>query len=881
MNELNEIILSIEKEKKEKETKNIRKDKKYSTKRKKIISVEEEINDWVLHLKQQLSKRNYKRAIKDIISAGLINKFKKCEGGYKIIVFYIEAKLKVIENKIFKYHINQIDNTKYKHQISHCFSYSNSISNELNLLLKSISENDYSYDNKYYNDINKRNYKIQLFDDIIRCHFDYIYTMSLLHYKIGNSMETISYLSLFLTLYKNTKLFILSYHTLHKIEKCFLLLSKIYLCNYDYENGLEFLNESIKVCFKQIIFQVQEIYYGVFIGDIHDINIREKDDLLILKDSRIKKIILNIIMIFFYKGIYNENLANIKKATMYYKQSEWFTRIFFSKNDSILYKLFNNVKKNGIEACDIINYLKEKITIYEAKLWQKKREENNRKGKNKKYTVDKVKLFNTKKFNGLVKKLQGLKIMEIDTVNKFEKNRNIKCLSSSIKDTKREGKDKNIFLSNIRLLEAYLRNDFKNIVDDMKKINLFDLDYRTRTKVLKAMNKFYFDQNQKLIRERNKISDKKVNSSKTFKFNKICESINMDKINERKLSNDNSIFEVISEGRKERNKKYDKLRINISLFKKKLNKNNSVKILLNRRNKNENESKFRSEGNSNIFSTNIYSANSPKYSKLHLTGSSSFIFNSGYNSPKKNERSKSINIKKEKENYKKKYISVTKTNKFSKNKILRENKELNEFFNVKYLKKRNYIKKLEDRDLIFQKSILKLKNTPKTSFEYFNKAESQQNADISFIKIKSLVSTRLGANDWKDNLSDEEYKEYVINNKFEKAVLNSLDTKALYNYKMNKKRVEKMKEEKEILEDSSKFDRKYENINNTNKKALNDLNNQLNRIYESELKRDNDMINYKKKLNRQIYKKFKLDRTKSALSRSKIKDNFYKKEWKF
>ena len=865
MTDLNEIVLSIEKDK----TKE-RKGKKLSSIRRKIFNEEEEIKEWVYHLKQQLSKRNYKRAIKDIVSAGLINKFKNCIGGYKIIIFYIKAKLKIIENKIYKYHLNQIDNNKHKHQVSHCFSYSSTILAELNLLLKEISEDDFSFDNKYYNDINKRNYKIELLDDIIRCHFDYIYTMSLLHYKIGNSMEAISYLSLFLTLYKNTKLLVLSIHTHHKIEKCFLLLAKIYLSNFDFENGLEFLNESIKVCFRQIVFQVQEVYYGVFLGDINDIIVREKDDLLILKDKRIKRTILNIIMIFFYKGVYNENLANIKKATMFYKQSEWFARIFYSKENSILYKLFFNIKKNGIEACDIINLVREKASIYESKLWQKRREESNKKGKDKKYTMDKVKLFNTRKFNGLVKKIQGLKIPEIDTVNKFERNRNIKCLSSSGRDARREGKDKNIYLSNIRLLEAYLRNDFKNIVDDMKKIKMYDLDYRTRARVLKTMNKFYFEQNQKLIKERSESSNKKIKKSRSYKFIKLCESLNMGKINDRKLSND-SVFEPISDIRKVNNKEN---KISINIFKHKLSKSNNFKIYL-RRKKNESESKFRSEGNSNMFSTNRGSANSPKYSKLHLSGSSSFLFySSGYNSPNRNSRSKSINIRKEKEKEKTKKISITKTNKYSKYKIIHENKKLNEFFNTKYLKKREYIKKLTDRDLLFQKSILKLKNTPKISFEYFNKAVSQQNAEKSFTKISSLVSNRAGLHDWKENLSDEEYREYLINNRFEKTVLSSLDNRALYNYKMNIKRVQKMKEDKEILEDSSKYDKKFENIDNNNKKTLNQLNNKLNRIYETELKKNNDIVNYKKEINRQIFKK--LNRTRSALDRSRIKDNFYK-----
>ena len=40
--------------------------------------------------------------------------------------------------------------------------------------------------------------------------------------------------------------------------------------------------------------------------------------------------------------------------------------------------------------------------------------------------------------------------------------------------------------------------------------------------------------------------------------------------------------------------------------------------------------------------------------------------------------------------------------------VYKENEELNKFFNKKYLAKRAYIKKLEERELLFQKYVLNL-----------------------------------------------------------------------------------------------------------------------------------------------------------------------------
>ena len=92
-----------------------------------------------------------------------------------------------------------------------------------------------------------------------------------------------------------------------------------------------------------------------------------------MKDSRIKRVILNIVIIFFYQGICNENLSIIKKATAFYKQCEWFSRKFISKYNQIIYKLFYKLKQKGIEVCNIIDFFKDKIEEYEIKQWQKKK----------------------------------------------------------------------------------------------------------------------------------------------------------------------------------------------------------------------------------------------------------------------------------------------------------------------------------------------------------------------------------------------------------------------------------------------------------------------------------------------------------------------------
>ena len=323
-------------------------------------------------------------------------------------------------------------------------------------------------------------------------------------------------------------------------------------------------------------------------------------------------------------------------------------------------------------------------------------------------------------------------------------------------------------------------------------------------------------------------------------------------------------------------KKYNKKK-NLNLSNVKFSKSNSLNQISVRKEQKENENNYNNKNK--FFLRNRDTIDSSRMQKIDNTASSSIIFNYSHqpnNIKNTLSKSKSLFLKneKEKESEKNKSSSLTKICKSSKYKLIRpENQKLNEFFNIKYLKKREYIKKLCDRELLFQKSILKSKNTPRLSFQIFNKPLVEQSANNSFIKIESLVSNRIGNNDWnwKDIFTEEEFKEYLLNNRLEKILLSSLDNRALINYKMNKKKKEKKEEEKEILEDNAKYEKKFGNINKNNKNILNELNQKLNIIYENELKRKTQVIKRAKEINKQIIKKFY--RNKSALNGLNIKDN--------
>ena len=183
------------------------------------------------------------------------------------------------------------------------------------------------------------------------------------------------------------------------------------------------------------------------------------------------------------------------------------------------------------------------------------------------------------------------------------------------------------------------------------------------------------------------------------------------------------------------------------------------------------------------------------------------------------------------------------------------------FLNLRYLKKRAYIKKLGDRELNFQKSLITTKKSPTPHIRYFNKGLSLIEAENSFGKIKSLVSNVNANNDWKENMSESEYRDYVLKTKLENAFLNSLNSNALEKYKFLLSR-EKNKEQL----DDSKYEKSLREVDKNNESTLDDLNLRLNAIYENEQKRKREEFLKNIQISKQIIKR--LYRNKSSFGRN-------------
>jgi len=819
MNDPKDIIVSFENIKEENSLNQTFTEKNINNE-KDSISEERRFQNIFFHLKENLSKRFYKTTLKEI---DLLIQSQYLEGhdyAWKIYILRIRALLKVIKKKIIKYLIDHYEKVKIKHNINSIKKYFNHV--QINL-------NDFLENHFDVSDVNNS----EKIDDLIHIYFEYIYLCSFFYNKIGNYMESISCLSFAIRLHKETHNVVKSERTIFYIEKCFIFLIKLLIGNEDYSSAIEYSNLVMDICLKHIIFSTKDIGDGVFLGDktmVQNI-INNKDDTDTNKNKyqnevensfghrKIKKIVIHIVLIFFYRGICYENIGKIKNSIRCYYQCLWFIQHFYYDSYTGLSYLIQNILDKSLEFKEIIDYVLKKINYY--KRIQMMNNSGSKNDSDKEEKSDKEIYDNSKyvkKFKGLIKTLSKLKIKEIDTENKFDVKKNIKGLDGR----KREGSYKNIFLSDIRLLDTYLREDFKYILDDMNKIKSYDMDYSTRERIQKFLRRIYFEQNQKKIRNKNK-----NNKSNTIHLSSISKrSVNKNKIFlKRKESAESS--------RKDNNKKI--VLKSSYLIPSKKGSANSTSIQFNKSpNKryilqNISNSCKNNRANSAFFREKIISFEIPKNQKFQRISSPNTI-------------NKNNNIRRLQKNLlKNKYKSQRINSSKNIHNIEEKDKDLNKFFNKKYIQKRKYIQKLEDREYKFQKLVLRMKDTPKMPILMYNKELIKQDVCQSFQKMMSLLLSN--PINWKENLSPEEIKTIKNYDKLEHAMISSLNNAALIKFQNEGKK----QKEKNHNQNYNKLNDSLD-LGKVNKNNINMINKIDNKIEELNVRENIENNNYQKLL---------------------------------
>ena len=711
---------------------------------------ENDFNKLYFQLREKLNQKLYKKAILEIEHN--IKKLKNINQIRKIQILKILALIKIINTKTKKYfYNNEINNINSFHlkSIKKYFYF-------INKEILNITKN-------FFETFNKNNCKeiinnsIDFIQDIFYIYF-YYFNIMLKFYLILNDFKNISlYFIYSFKLFRFSYEFITNSKTLNKISNIFLLYVKFLIINREYEICVIYLEKIINICLKELMIKIKNIF-----------NVNNNN-------NNIFKTIKNIIITLFYFGICYENMGKIKKSAECYKQCFWFTKKFLNKNnkDNFFYIFFKFIVERSI------NY--NKTILYINKCINKK---NNNIGNNndnnniKKFDNKNLNEKYEKKYKNLIHFIKNLNVNEINTINKY------KYPKLYYKKTPFNHKEFN--LNNLRLLEAYSSREFKNIIKDMKKINLYDIDNNLYNKIQKNYSKRFYDI---FINNNNNKSE-----SNNYKNNKINESCNNNNI----TSNINNINNSNNNLNNNNNDNNDNKKIyNIKLLNNPLKEKNLIfkKIFLKKNSENNNYN--------NINYIN-YSKNSSRI-KTNNNNLSYSINNVSHTNFNLNKKIKKINI--------------------STKNVLKIENSLMKFspINIReksYKKKLKYISKLTDREFDFQKNLLSLKkHSIENEIKIFNKFEVKKNALNFFNKINILNNT-INLNN-NNSISNEEYHKMKINNNIENTFYKSLSNKSFIEYKKNLKNKKKLKNYyKQESEDEN-------DINSFNKRTINLLDKNL------------------------------------------------------
>ena len=445
-------------------------------------TLEEQFNLWINTLNANLSKRLYKNVFQDISSN--LKKYYSLHIHYKAIVLKTRTMLKIIGSKGKKYHLtNSLNDTKSKFQLSRINQYTYMIINDIDYLIELIEKNN----------------DIDIIEDVIYLFASLLYTKAVIYKKMNKVITSLSLLSIIVyNLSKNMLNIITNVDTLIIINKAMLLIANYLIQNKDYDNGITLISQSITFSLRALNFIIE---YNEPLQD-------EKYDKK--TQRRIDKLICNIIIAYYDRGVVYENQCDILNAVNNYKQCRYLSNTLLTNDKySSLRKTTRKLFNRALSYYDTINYLIDKSELYEL---TKKRNHSMRKIGNK-YNNDSLRLkkiaegniYHNNRYEKTLKTISSLTIPEIDMVNRYKKKK------ESVND---------YILSNVRLLDALMSEDFKGMIKSMDKIKVCDYDESTKEKIQKLVNKMHYD---KTMRTKNS-NTSTYNNDTIFTFNNFSNS---------------------------------------------------------------------------------------------------------------------------------------------------------------------------------------------------------------------------------------------------------------------------------------------------------------------------------------------------------------------
>ena len=309
-----------------------------------------------------------------------------------------------------------------------------------------------------------------------------------------NIKEAIYFLSLGIYLINHTYNFIKSPRTFCISGELLIYLTSILIADNKYESAKNLINFSIKLLYlglEIIVFSNSEqLSYTFF-----DILSQEKQII-----EPIVRIIFLISISFYHLGVSYENQGNNYNAFFAYKQSKFFLSIIKDIDEEIFtfYEFIINVEnrqqmrnrliffyKKSFKKEKLIEEEKPKIKVYNAFIRNKEKKE--------------------KKFLNLEEYISNMNLIEADNEDPHLFDKVDKVFKPNV----------NMATKQIHLLDYLMSDDFKNIINNMKKIRINKLDYETMHIIQRQIINIKNNQREKL----SKLYKKKLNNKSEDKTN--------------------------------------------------------------------------------------------------------------------------------------------------------------------------------------------------------------------------------------------------------------------------------------------------------------------------------------------------------------------------
>ena len=239
---------------------------------------------------------------------------------------------------------------------------------------------------------------------LTECYLEFIYYLSIFSIQTGELMPVLTYISDSERFFPFINLLI-NINIYDLFENILLIKVKVLIQNCSYIQAMDSLNLVFRLFFKEIRF------YLDFESPINNETLNSKKKKDKKRNQGLCKVIQKIILGFYLRGVMFEHIGYYKNSIKAYQQCRWFSNIFMQNFNKFLFRFFRYMERKYLIYHELISDIQNK---YDLKI--NKKNENNKKKR--------IHIFLLKKKNNSIKSDKIKKSQSINlSFNKTQKSK--------------------------------------------------------------------------------------------------------------------------------------------------------------------------------------------------------------------------------------------------------------------------------------------------------------------------------------------------------------------------------------------------------------------------------------------------------------------------